>query len=91
LRLPLDNREWVRHDLTDAGWRGRILIRHLGVMVPICALFGLLPGGWGLRVSVAALALIASTFVVAISAGDLRTARLRQHGLPVPDGDEPPR
>ena len=24
-RLPDRNREWVRHELTDAGWRGRLL------------------------------------------------------------------
>ena len=35
-RLPERNREWVRHELTDAGWRGRLIARHLIVAVPIC-------------------------------------------------------
>lgn len=85
-RLPADNLGWVRHDLTDAGWRGRMMARHLVLMVPLCALFGLLPGGWGIRLATALLALTGSVFVVAVSAGDIRRARLRQHGLP-----EPPR
>ncbi|MCW2903568.1 MAG: hypothetical protein JWO67_5833 [Streptosporangiaceae bacterium] len=89
LRLPEENRGWVGHDLTDVGWRGRIVTRHLGVMIPFCLLLALLPGQWWLRVSVCALALIASTFVVAVSAGDLRRSRLRQHGLPVPQEREP--
>jgi uncharacterized protein DUF5313 len=88
-RLPPENRDWVRHDLTDAGWRGRILARHLAVMIPICVLLSLLPAEWWVRLLVAALALLASTFVVVISAGDLRTARLRQHGL-TPPGDPNP-
>ena len=28
-RLPPKNREWVRHELTDAGWRGRTIKRLL--------------------------------------------------------------
>lgn len=80
-RLPAGNRDWVRHDLTDAGWRVRILVRHLALMVPICVLLGLLPAEWWVRLMVGLLALLASTFTVVISAGDLRDARLRQHGL----------
>ncbi len=87
-RLPADNLGWVRHDLTDAGWRGRMMARHLVLMVPLCAFFALLPGGWGIRLATALLALMGSVFVVAVSAGDIRRARLRQHGLPMP-GDPP--
>ncbi|REE98295.1 DUF5313 family protein [Thermomonospora umbrina] len=81
-RLPPDNLDWVRHDLTDAGWRGRMMARHLALMTPICALLALLPGPWWLRLSVPLLALLASVFSVAIGAPDLRDARLRRHGLP---------
>jgi hypothetical protein len=87
-RLPQENLSWVRHDLTDAGWRGRLMARHLALMIPICVLLALLPAEWGIRVAVGALALLSSTFVVAINAGDIRQARLRQHGLPVPDDPE---
>jgi hypothetical protein len=82
--LPEENLDWVRHDLTDAGWRGRMMARHLAVMAPVCVALGLLPAEWWLRVSVAALALIASTFVVMVTAADLRSARLHQHGLTGP-------
>jgi hypothetical protein len=85
-RLPEENRDWVRHDLTDAGWRGRVLLRHLALMVPIATLLALLPAPWPIRVMVALLALTASTFTVAITADDLRRSRLRQHNL-----DPPPR
>ncbi|MFF5258727.1 DUF5313 family protein [Actinomadura viridis] len=80
-RLPEENREWVRHDLTDAGWRGRILVRHLALMIPICTLLALLPASWSIRVLLVVLVLGSSTFTVLISANELRRARLRQHRL----------
>ncbi|MEW2356901.1 DUF5313 family protein [Spirillospora sp. NPDC029432] len=83
-RLPAENRDWVRHDLTDAGWRARIMVRHLALMLPICAVLACLPGPWWLRLTVPLLALTASTFTVAVSADELRRSRLRQHGLPPP-------
>jgi hypothetical protein len=62
-----------------------MMARHLALMVPLCVLLGLLPAEWGIRVAVGALALLSSTFVVAIHSAEIRRARLRQHGLPVPD------
>ena len=35
-RLPEDNLDWVKHELTDAGWRLRTIVRHLAVIVPVC-------------------------------------------------------
>ena len=84
-RLPAGQRDWVRHELTDAGWRGRVIARHLIVMVPVCLLLALLPGPLWLRVMVPALALGGSVFTVTAYADDIRVARLRQHKLPVPD------
>ena len=34
-RLPAANRDWVRHDLTDAGWRVRAGVRQLVIAVPV--------------------------------------------------------
>lgn len=65
-----------------------MLARHLALMVPVCVLLGLLPASWGIRVAVGLLALLSSTFVVMVNSNDIRRARLRQHGLPVPDGHE---
>ena len=31
-RLPPQNVHWVRHELTDAGWRWRTVLRHLVVI-----------------------------------------------------------
>jgi Family of unknown function (DUF5313) len=85
LRLRAEHREWVRHELIDAGWRGRVVARHLIIMIPVCLLLALLPGPVWLRIMVPALALAGSVFTVVVYADDIRAARLRQHGLPVPD------
>ncbi len=88
-RLPGRNRDWVRHELTDAGWRARTVLRHLAVILPICAVLGAVAGVigaplWLILMSVA-LILCGSLFTVAAYADDIRVTRLRQHGLPVPD------
>ena len=85
VRLPARNREWVRHELTDAGWRWRLTIRHLIVVLPICALLALLPGAVWIRVAVAGLFLICSVGIVAMYGDDIRVSRLRRHGLEPPD------
>ncbi len=89
-RLPAENRDWVRHELTDAGWRFRTVLRHLAVIVPICIIVGvllsvLLPSSGWLAVTTVALILSGSIFTVAAYADDIRASRLRQHGLEVPD------
>ena len=84
-RLPQENREWVHHELIDAGWRGRTVRRLFVLLVPICVGLSFLPGPLWLRITVPAFALIASVGTVLIGADDVRAARLKQHGLPVPD------
>ena len=84
-RLPPQNREWVRHELTDAGWRGRLTIRHLIVTLPICAVLALLPGALWIRIAVPALFLICSVGIVAMYADDIRVSRLRRHGIEPPN------
>ncbi len=89
-RLPAENIDWVRHELTDAGWRGRTVLRHLAVILPICAvvavlLLTLLPAPVWLAVMMVVLILSGSIFTVAAYADDIRASRLRQHGLDVPD------
>jgi hypothetical protein len=89
-RLPPRNRDWVQHELTDAGWRLRTVLRHLAVIVPVCAVLGvlagvLLPAPLWLILMTVALILSGSLFTVAAYADDIRVTRLRQHGLEVPD------
>jgi hypothetical protein len=89
-RLPEENREWVRHELTDAGWRGRTALRHLAVIIPVCVVVAvvlstLLPAPAWLSLMMVALILSGSIFTVLAYADDIRAARLRQHGLDVPD------
>jgi len=62
-----------------------MMTRHLVLMAPVAALLALLPAEWGIRVAVVLLALLSSTFVVAINMSEIRRARLRQHGLSPPD------
>ena len=89
-RLPAENVHWVRHELTDAGWRRRTVLRHLAVMVPICAILVtvlgiLLPAPIWVSLTMVALILCGSLFTVTVYADDLRANRLRQHDLPVPN------
>jgi hypothetical protein len=89
-RIPAQYRDWVWHELTDAGWRLRTVLRHLAVIIPICAvivvvLTVLLPAPIWLSLTMVALILAGSVFTVAAYADDLRASRLRQHGLEPPD------
>jgi hypothetical protein len=84
-RLRPEYRGWVDHELTDAGWRLRVILRHLTVMIPVCVVLALLPGPVWLHLMVPGLALAGSVFTVVAYADDIRVARLRQHRLPVPD------
>jgi uncharacterized membrane protein YdbT with pleckstrin-like domain len=89
-RLPAENLDWVRHELTDAGWRRRTVVRHLAIIIPVCAVVAVLllllsPAPAWFAVMMVALILCGSVFSVAAYADDLRGVRLRQHGLRVPD------
>jgi hypothetical protein len=84
-RLPDRYREWVRHDLTDAGWRGRLTARHLVVTLPFAAALAALPGELWIHIAVPVLFLLSSVGIVAMYAADIRVARLRRHGLEPPD------
>jgi hypothetical protein len=84
-RLPGRYREWVRHELTDAGWRGRLITRHLLVTLPVCVALALLPGAAWIRVAVPLLFLICSVGIVAMYASEIRVSRMRRHGLEPPD------
>jgi hypothetical protein len=89
-RLPAGNRDWVRHELTDAGWRGRTVLRHLAVIIPVCVALAVLaamlsPAPLWLILMTIVLILSSSIFTVAAYADDIRASRLRQHGLDVPD------
>ena len=89
-RMPDKNVHWVRHELTDAGWRWRTVLRHLAVILPVCAVLvvlleAFLPAPAWVSVMMVALILSGSVLTVATYADDIRAARLRQHGLPVPE------
>jgi hypothetical protein len=84
-RLPDRNREWVRHELTDAGWRGRLVGRHVLVTLPFAAALAAFPGLLWFHLAVPALFLISSVGVVALYADDIRVSRMRRHGLTPPD------
>ena len=89
-RLPPRSVHWVRHELTDPGWRWRTVLRHLVVIVPVCAILvavlaAFLPAPVWISVMMVALILSGSVLGVAAYADDIRAARLRQHGLPVPN------
>jgi hypothetical protein len=89
-RLPEKNTDWVKHELTDAGWRTRTVLRHLAIIIPVCVIVAVvlliwLPAPTWLAVTMIALILAGSIFTVTAYADDIRTTRLRQHGLDAPD------
>jgi membrane protein YdbS with pleckstrin-like domain len=89
-RLPQENTDWVRHELTDTGWRLRTVMRHLAIIIPTCAvvvaiLLFFVPAPTWLVVMMVVLILTGSFLTVAAYADDIRASRLRQHGLDVPD------
>jgi len=80
-RLPESLHEWVRHDLTDADWRWREVLRVLvQCAVPSAGLF-LFPTDLQVRVLMVALVLGGALFTAAAYGDELRDRRLRQHGL----------
>jgi hypothetical protein len=85
VRLPPENREWVRHELTDAGWRSRAAVRQLVLVVPVAAAFAALPGPWSLKVTLMSLVLGGVLLTSLLYADSFRAARLRQHDLSVPE------
>lgn len=82
--MPDVNREWVRHELTDAGWWGRMLLRQLVIVAPVALVLGLLPGPGYVHVLLPLMVVLGAVFLAATYGLELRAARLRQHGLPVP-------
>ena len=85
-KMPDRNREWVRHELTDAGWRGLVLTwRHVLVTLPFAAALAAFPGPLFIHIMVPGLFLLCSVGIVAMYADDIRVSRLRLHGLKPPD------
>jgi hypothetical protein len=80
-RLPADYRDWVWCDLTDTGWRTRLLARYVTGLTPIGLVAAVLPGEWWIRFMMAVMVLVGSLFTVAVSAAELRCSRLRRHGI----------
>lgn len=81
--------EWVRHDLTDHGWRTRALLRLLVQLAPFVALIAFLPGlSVTDEVLLELLVVLSAVFTSVATAEQLRDRRLRQHGLSPPS--EPP-
>ncbi len=89
-RLPDENSDWVKHELTDAGWRARAIVRHLAIILPLCVIVAVvllvwLPSPAWLAAMMITLILAGSVFTVTAYADDIRATRLRQHGFEAPD------
>ena len=83
-RLPEPLRDWVRHDLTDADWRWRLVVRVLVQCALPIAVLALLPAPGGIRVLMIALVLLGALFTAGAYGDELRDRRMRQHGLTPP-------
>jgi hypothetical protein len=74
--------DWVRHDLTDAGWRWRGVARVLVQLLPFLAATAAIPAPLYLHLMMPLFLLLCGLFVAAAYGDDLRDRRLRQHRLP---------
>lgn len=89
-RLPAPLHDWVRHDLTDADWRWRQIVRVLvQAAIPIVVIL-VLPIPLMLRILMAVLVLLGALSVGAAYSDELRERRFRQHGLTPPPSTPPP-
>ena len=80
-RLPAPLHDWVRHDLTDADWRWREVLRVLvQCAVPVVVVL-VLPAPLAVRLLMLALIVGGALFTAAAYGDELRNRRLRQHGL----------
>ena len=85
-RLPERLHDWVRHDLTDADWRWRQLLRvAVQAALPVIVI-ALLPAPATLKGFMIALVVLGSLSVGAAYGDELRARRLRQHGITPPPG-----
>lgn len=86
----LAHREWVRHDLTDAGWQVRVLLRAFVPLVPVVVVAALLPLPMTyLHVMMALLVVGSWALTVPPLVEPLRNRRLRQHGFEPPPETQP--
>jgi len=83
-RLPEHLHDWVRHDLTDADWRWRQVVRVLVQCALPVLVIALIPAPAGLRAFMIALVLLGALSVGLAYSDELRDRRLRQHGLRPP-------
>jgi hypothetical protein len=90
-RLP-SHVPWVRHDLTDAGWQLRLLLRTFLPLIPVIVVAALLPLPLGyLHVMMALLVVLSWALTVPPLVEPLRNRRLRQHGIEPPPEAQPMR
>lgn len=81
-RLPARYRDWVLHDLTTARWAWRHLARSSVLLVPVCAVWLLLPGPAWLGVALVVLAALVGYLYSFAYAEESAEHRLVRHGYP---------
>ena len=85
--------EWVLRDLTDPGWRERVVLRVLGQVSPFVAAGAFVPGPVAVHLALPALFVLSTLLIAAPFSEEIRDARLRQHQLAArknPDSGPPP-
>lgn len=87
-RLPEQLHDWVRHDLTDADWRWREVLRVCVQLAVPVVVFAVLPLQADIKGFAIALMVLGALFTAGAYGDELRDRRLRQHNLLPPP---PPR
>ena len=67
------------------------MVRAVVQIAPVAVLLAFLPGPTSVHVFLPLLVVLSGLFVAAAYGEDLRDRRLRQHGLPTPRREDPPR
>lgn len=87
-RLPERYRTWVLHDITTGTWRWRHLARSTVLIAPLSAVWLLMPGTLGLRLSLVLMAVLVAYFYSFAYMEESAEHRLTKNGYPSGTGQE---
>lgn len=79
-RLPAEKREWVLHDVTSRTWVWRHAARSALLIVPLSAVWLLLPGPLWLRLCLVLMAVLVGLFYSMAYMEESAEHRLAKHG-----------
>src|SRR4051812_39099499 len=86
VKLPDRYKDWALYDATSKHWRARYVLQRSVGIVPLCAVWLLLPGSIGLRLSLVLMAAPVAYFYSCAFLEESLEDRLGRPGFPPPAG-----